>query len=407
MTLTSAPVEFDPLSEGFFNDPTEVYRRLRDEAPVYFNEQYGFYALSRFADVLSAHRDWEAFSSAHGIELFTLLTKDAEEIRGYRSIIMMDPPEHDRLRGLVSRVFTPRAIDALEPMVRDVIVGFLGPLDDAGEFDAVADFAAPFPVEVISRMLGVPEGERQAIRHRLDLSLHREPGQMEPSAENMQAVLEGAMYFSELTGEKRKHPGDDMLSRLTQVTIDRGDGTETGLDDAEIIGFASLLGGAGAETVTKLVGNAIVLLDRHPEQWQKILEDPGQIPRAVEEILRYWPPSQYQGRYCVVDRTFEGGTVPAGQPVLLLTGAATRDPRAFERADDFDVERPPAITIGFGHGAHSCLGAALARLESRIAIEELARRWARLEVDEGGLRRVHMANVAGFANVPVRATRRG
>jgi len=405
MSLTSAPVEFDPMSEDFFNDPTEVYRRLRDEAPVYFNERYGFYALSRFADVLAAHRDWEAFSSAHGIELFTLLTKDPEEVREYRSIIMMDPPEHDRFRGLVSRVFTPRAIAALEPMVRDVIVGFLEPLGDTPQFDAVADFAAPFPVEVISRMLGVPEGERQAIRHGLDLSLHREPGQMEPSAENMQAVLEGGVYFFELTSEKRKRPGDDMISRLTQVTIDRGDGTETGLDDAEIAGFAILLGGAGAETVTKLVGNAVVLFDRHPDQWRKVLDDPERIPRAVEEILRYWPPSQYQGRFCVENRTLEGGTIPAGHPVLLITGAATRDPRAFERADEFDMERPPAITIGFGHGAHSCLGAALARLESRIAIEELAKRWRSLEVDEAGLRRVHMANVAGFSNVPVRAAR--
>ena len=160
-----------------------MYRRLRDEAPVYFSEQYGFYALSRFADVLAAHRDWESFSSSHGIELFSL-SKDPEEIRQYRQLIMMDPPEHERFRALVSRVFTPRAVTALEPMIREVICGYLDPLDDASEFDAVADFSAPFPFEVISRMLGVPEGERQQIRHWLDMSLHREPGQMDPSPEN-------------------------------------------------------------------------------------------------------------------------------------------------------------------------------------------------------------------------------
>jgi cytochrome P450 len=402
MTATAAPVEFDPFSNEFFDDPTEVYRRLRDERSVYFNEHYGFYALSRFADVLSAHRDWQAFSSAHGIELFTLTSKDEEEIRAYGSIIMMDPPAHDRLRALVSRVFTPRAISALEPMVREVICSFLDPLDGADEFDAVADFAAPFPVEVISRMLGVPEGERQQIRHWLDAGLHREPGQLAPSAENERATIEAGMYWHTLTGEKRKHPADDMLSRLTQVTVDRGDGVETGLDDVEIAGFASLLGGAGAETVTKLVGNAVVLFWHHREQWQAIRDDHEKIPRAVEEILRYWPPSQYQGRFCVEEREFEGGTIPAGYPVLLLTGAATRDPRAFERADDFDIERQPGITIGFGHGVHACLGAALARLESRIALEELAKRWSRLEVDEDGLRRVNMANVAGYSNVPVR-----
>jgi cytochrome P450 len=404
MSVTAAPVEFDPFSDDFFNDPTEIYRRLRDEAPISFNEQYGFYALARFADVLAAHRDWEGFSSAHGIELFTF-SMDPEEIASFRSIIMMDPPEHDRFRALVSRVFTPRAVAALEPMIRDVICGFLDPFNDASALDAVADFAAPFPVEVIARMLGVPEGERQQIRHWLDASLHREAGQIAPSPENEQAVLESAVYFHELTVEKRKNPGDDMLSRLTQVTVDRGDGTETGLDDAEITGFVTLLGGAGAETVTKLVGNAVMLFWQHPDQWQKILDDRDKIPRAVDEILRYHPPSQYQGRYCVEERELESGTVPAGYPVLLLTGAATRDPRAFERADEFDIERQPGITIGFGHGAHSCLGAALARMESRIAIEELATRWQRLDVDEAGLRRVQMANVAGYANVPVTTAR--
>ncbi len=403
MTTTS-PVEFDPFSEDFFSDPTELYRRLRDEAPVSFSEKYGFYALSRFADVLAAHRDWEGFSSAHGIELFTL-SMDPEEVKNFRSLIMMDPPEHDRFRALVSRVFTPRAVTALEPMVREVIGGFLDRLNDADEFDAVADFAAPFPVEVISRMLGAPESERQNIRHRLDISLQREPGQMEPSPENQQAIIENGMLWHQLTVEKRQNPADDMLSRLTQVTVDRGDGVETGLDDLEITGFATLLGGAGAETVTKLVGNAVVLFWKHPDQWRKILDDHSKIPRAVDEILRYLPPSQYQGRYCVQTRELESGTVPAGFPVLLITGSATRDPRAFERADEFDIERNPGITIGFGHGVHSCLGAALARLESRIAIEELATRWRELQVDEAGLRRVRMSSVAGYSNVPVRAVR--
>ena len=404
MTTSTPPVEFDPLSEEFFNDPSEIYRRLRDEAPAYFSEQYGFYALSRFADVLGAHRDWKGFSSAHGVELFTL-SKDPEEVRSYQSIIMMDPPEHDRFRGLVSRVFTPRAVAALEPMVREVIRSFLDRSEDGRAFDAVADFAAPFPVEVISRMLGVPDGERQQIRHWLDNSLHREPGQVAPSPENEQAVLESAIYFHELTVEKRKHPGNDMLSQLTRVAVNRGDGVETGLDDAEITGFATLLGGAGAETVTKLVGNAVVLFWQHPDQWQKVVDDHSKIPRAVEEILRYWPPSQYQGRFCVEQRELESGTIPAGFPVLLVTGAATRDPRAFEHADEFDIERRPGVTIGFGHGVHSCLGAALARMESGIAIEELATRWKKLDVDEQGLRRVQMANVAGYSNVPVRAVR--
>jgi cytochrome P450 len=402
--VTTTAVEFDPFSSDYFDDPTEVYRRLRDEAPVYFNEKYGFYALSRFADVVSAHRDWKGFSSTHGVDL-SMLTKDPSYVRAMRSIIMMDPPEHDRLRALVSRVFTPRAVTALEPMVRDVIRTFLDPVAERDSFDVVADFSAPFPVEIISRMLGVPEGERQQIREWLDLTLHREAGEMAPTPEGMKAMGEMGVYFYGLTVEKRANPQDDMLSRLTQVTVDRGDGTETTLEDAEIAGFATLLGGAGAETVTKLVGNAAVLLDAHPDAWDRLAADPGLVPAAVEEILRILPPSQYQGRFSVEDREFEGGTVPAGHPVLLLTGAATRDPRAFERPDDFVIDRPASVAIGFGHGVHSCLGAALARMESRIAIEELTTRFHRLHVDRDGLRRVHMSNVAGYANVPVTVER--
>jgi cytochrome P450 len=402
--MNIAQVEFDPFSAEYFDDPSEVYRRLRDEAPVYFNPTYGFYALSRFADVLSAHRDWHGFSSAHGVDLSSL-SQDAEIIKALGMMIMMDPPEHNRFRTLVGRVFTPRAMVELEPMVRQVIVELLDPLVERETFDVVADFSGPFPVEVISRMLGVPAGERQQIRHWLDLTLHREPGEMDPTPEGQTAILELVGYFHDLSREKRRQPADDMLTRLTQVTVDRGDGVETVLTDREIAGFAGLLGGAGAETVTKLIGNAAVLFDKHPDQWQKIATDPSCIPDAVEEVLRYLPPSQYQGRFSLEERTFEGGTIPAGFPVLLLTGAATRDPRMFENADKFMINRPRALSVSFGQGVHICLGAALARLESRIALEELTARWKGLEVEKGGLRRVTMSNVAGYSNVPVTARR--
>jgi cytochrome P450 len=400
--MTTTAVEFDPFSDEYFNDPTETYRRLRDEAPVYFSERYGFYALSRFADVVSAHRDWQGFSSAHGVDLSTL-TKDPELISSFRSIIMMDPPDHDRLRALVSRAFSTRAVASLEPMIRTVVTDLLDQFG-SGEFDAVADFGALFPVEVISRMLGVPAADRQQIRHWVDISLHREPGENEFTPEGQQAAIEMGAYFYHLAVDKRANPGDDMVTRLTQVTVDRGDGSETGLDDTEIAGFSVLLGGAGAETVTKLIGNAVTLFARNPGQWQKVRDDVTKVPRAVEEILRILPPSQYQGRFSVEERSFEGGTIPAGFPVLLITGAATRDPREFDRPDEFDIDRQQSAAIGFGHGIHTCLGAALARMESRIAIEELAARWQRLEIDEDGLRRVHMSNVAGYANVPVHAT---
>jgi cytochrome P450 len=400
-TANESPVEFDPFADVFFDDPYEMYRRLRDEAPVYYSERYRFWALSRWEDVVAAHREWQTFSSTYGVDLATLRQNTPVS---YASIIMMDPPDHDRLRALVSRVFTPRAVTALEPMIREVIGGYLDQLEGRDGFDAVAEFSGPFPVEIICRMLGVPEADRQQIRHWLDIGLHREPGQVDPTPEGVAAAIAGGAYYHTLVGEKRLHPADDMLTRLTQVTVDRGDGEMTALDDIEIAGFAGLLGGAGAETVTKLVGNAVVLFARHPDQWQKVLDDPGRIPAAVEEILRYYPPSQYQGRYSVRDMTLHGVTIPAGYPVLLVTGAATRDDRFFTDPDRFDIERPPSLALGLGYGIHSCLGAALARMESRVAIEELARRWPRYEIDESGLRRVQMSNVAGYSNVPVRVT---
>jgi cytochrome P450 len=403
-TTLNSPLEFDPFSDEYFNGPYDLYKRFRDEAPVYFNEKYGFWALFRYHDILPAHKDWQTFSSAHGVDLSTLNTDEAL-IKMYRSLIMMDPPDHDRFRALVSRVFTPRAVAALEPMVREVIVAFLEPFDDADSFDAVHDFSGPFPVEIISRMLGVPEDERQQIRHWLDIGLHREPGQMDPTPEGTQAQMESGIYWFNLTEEKRKNPGDDMISRLIEVEVDRGDGEMTQLDNAEIAGFASLLGGAGAETVTKLVGNAVYLFHKNPGEYRKVIEDPTKIPSAVEEILRYYPPSQYQGRFSVQESTYSGVTIPAGFPTILITGSALRDDRFFDEPDVFNVDRTPTLQLGLGYGIHSCLGAALARMESRIAVEELAKRWPNYEVDEAGLARVQMSNVAGYSNVPVHRTR--
>ena len=395
---TMSEVEFDPFSPTYFDDPYEMYGRLRDEAPVYYSERYDFYALSRYEDVCAASKDWATFTSTHGVDLSTLSRPLTEPLQ---SLIMMDPPRHDRLRALVSRVFTPRAVTNLEPMVRAVILEQLDTLEGRDAFDAVADFAAPFPVEIISRMLGVPEGERQQIRHWLDRALTRDEGEKNANDDGMQAMHEFGAYMYGLAAAKRIDPADDMVSDLVACEVDDGEGGTTALDDVEIAGFATLLGGAGAETVTKLLGNAFVLFARNPDQWRKVVEDPATIPKAVEEILRILPPSQYQGRFAAVDSELHGVTIEAGHPVLLLTGAALRDERAIERPDDFEIDRPPMLSLGFGYGIHSCLGAALARMEARIAIEEMVTRWPAFAIDEAGLRRVHMSNVAGYSNVPV------
>jgi cytochrome P450 len=265
---------------------------------------------------------------------------------------------------------------ALEPMIRDVITSHLEPFDGADQLDAVADFSAPFPVEVISIMLGVPKGDRQQIRHWTDLMLHREPGDPSPTQEGMEAGLAQVVYFLELIAEKRAHPADDMITRLTEVEVEipvseGGDGSTHRLDDGEIAGFATLLAAAGSETVTKLIGNGVVLFARYPDEWQKVLDDPAKAQPAVEEVLRYWAPSQYQGRFTHQPAEFQGTTIPEGSPVFLITGAANRDEREYDDPDRFDIDREQGLGIGLGHGIHSCLGAALARLESKVAFEEL------------------------------------
>jgi len=392
-------VEFNPLSDDFFDDPYETYRWLRDEAPAYRNEQYGFWALSRFDDVVAAHRDWRTFSSEHGLTIDQLTNPDAN-VKG-QSIIMMDPPDHDRMRKLVSRAFTPRAITRMEPIAHQVITKYLDAVQGEPGFDAVTDFAAPFPVEVISAILGVPEADRQQIRHWTDAMLLRRPNDPNPTPEGMHAGLSQILYFLELIKDRRVHPSDGMIDQLIAVEVEGDDGRMQQLTDEEVAGFSTLLAAAGSETVTKLVGSAVVLFARNPGEWQKVLADPGKIPNAVEETLRYWAPSQYQGRFSHLDSEWHGVTIPAGEPVFLVTGAANRDEREYENPDAFDVDREIGLSIGLGHGIHACLGAALARLETRMAIEEWASRWPEYSVDDAGLRRVNMSNVAGYSNVPV------
>jgi cytochrome P450 len=399
--VSRGPVEFDPYSDDFFDSPYETYRRMRDEAPVYYNSRYGFYALTRYEDVAPALKDFDTYSSAKGITLDMIKAPEMPTDYG-KLIIMMDPPEHERMRKLVNKVFTPRAVASLEAMVRDTVSRFVAALDPSS-FDAVADFSALFPVEVITTMLGVPAEDRQQLRVWMDKGLEREPGSIGPSQEGLDAMMQSGAYYYALIQERRARPQDDMISRLTQVEITE-DGVDRHLDDIEIAGFASMLGGAGAETVTKLVGNAVVVFAENPDQWQKLRDDRGKIPAAFEELLRYEGPSQYQGRYSKRDATLHGTTIPAGSPVLLINGSATRDERVFPDPDRFDMdrERKFGYNLGFGFGIHSCLGAALARLEGRAAIEALADLIPRYEVDHSGLRRVHMTNVCGWANVPVR-----
>ena len=394
-------VEFDPFSEEFFNGAYDTYRPLREEAPVYYNAEWDFWALSRYDDVAPATKDHETYSSAKGATLDMVKAHD-DAIPLPKVIISMDPPEHQKMRKLVSNVFTPRAIAALEDMVSEKVRERIEALADPTSFDAVADFSALFPNEVITTMLGVPEQDREQIRQWLDLLLERRVGEIAVPPEGLQASMNTGMYYYNLIQQRRAEPRDDMISRLIETEIER-DGVVEKLTDVDIAGFATLLGGAGAETVTKLVGNAMVAFADFPEQWQMLREDRSKVPAAIEELLRYEAPSQYQVRTATRDVTLHGTTIPAGSVVLLLTGSATRDERMFPDPDrlDIDRDRRMGFNLAFGYGVHSCLGAALARMESRIAINALLDLLPDYKVDRAGLQRVAMSNVSGWSNVPI------
>ncbi|BBZ17779.1 cytochrome P450 [Mycolicibacterium gadium] len=399
--VAGSPIEFDPFSQDFFDGAYDTYRRLRDEAPVYYSAKWDFWALTRYDDVAPGTKDHETFSSAKGATLDMVHSHD-DAIPVPKVIISMDPPEHEKMRKLVSKVFTPRAIAALEDMVREKIYECLDGLDPSG-FDIVADFSALFPNEVITTMLGVPKEDRNQIRLWLDLLLERHTGEIAVPKTGYEASMNTGLYYYDLVQQRRARREDDMISRLIDTEIER-DGVVEKLTDVDITGFATMLGGAGAETVTKLVGNAMVAFADFPDQWHKLREDRSKIPAAVEELLRYEAPSQYQVRTATRDVTYYATTIPEGSAVLLVTGSATRDERMFENPDilDIDRERRMGFNLAFGYGIHTCLGAALARMESRIALDALLDLIPEYEVDRDGLQRVAMSNVCGWSNVPVR-----
>jgi cytochrome P450 len=408
--MTTEPVEFDPFSDDFFTHPYETYKRMRDEAPVYYSEKYDFYAITRHEDVSAAFKDVETFSSSRGIDLSMVQSGKPAPAQ---LIIMLDPPDHRRMRSLINRVFTPKAVSRLQPMIEEVVDQYLAPVQkqvaETGEFDVVHDFSALFPVEVITRMLGVPVEMRQQVRLWLDKSLEREPGTIHTSEEGMEAGIASGMMYYDLITSRRENPQDDMISALIAVEVEREEGTGemTQLDDIEITGFASLLGGAGAETVTKLIGNAAVIFGENPDQWDRMAADRSLVPGAVEELLRYQAPAQYMVRYCMKDTTLHGVTIPEGAAVMVIPGSGNRDERAFPDADRFDIERPrdQAVNLGLGYGIHSCLGAALARMESAIALDRLLDLMPKYDVIHEGCKRVSMTNVAGWKHVPVKVTK--
>jgi hypothetical protein len=395
---TVAP-SYDPYDYAIHEDPYPTYAALRARAPAYFNDQHNFWALSRHADVVAAFRDDLTFSSADGVSLDPSAT--GPQAAKVMSFLAMDQPQHGKMRRLVSKGFTPRRVSELEPRVRAITDEHLAPALESCDFDFIEDVAAKVPMDVVSELLGVPVADRGELRRLADVLVHREEGLFDVPAEAATASIDLAVYYLELIAERRRSPRDDLTSALLAVDMDG-----ERLSDEDIAAFLFLMVVAGNETTTKLLGHCWYWGWRNPDQVAKPFADPAAVQPWVEETLRYDTSSQMLARTTTADVTMHGRSIPAGSRVLLLVGAANRDERVFSEPDRYDIDRDTSESMSFGSGRHFCLGASLARLESRIVLEQLLTRVIAYDVDDAGAQRVHSVNVRGFARLPTSVTLR-
>ena len=387
---------YDPASYALQENPFPTYRRMQEESPLHHNPELGFWALTRFDDVIQGLTDHVSLSSAQG----TLIEQIASGEPPPDMMIFTDPPRHDALRKLVSRAFTPRRVAALEIDIRAMCTQWLDPVAEAGEGEIVADLAGKLPMAVIARLLGTPAEEDARLKELSDRLLHRDEGSVAQPQDAAAAGSELFAYFSELIVERRRQPADDMITDLIQAELFGPDGETQRLNDMELIMFCLLLGVAGNETTSKLIATGTVVLADFSGERARLAKDPRLWSSAVEELLRFDAPSHYQGRVTTRDMHWFGKTVPAGSTVLLVNGAANRDPREFRDPQLFVADRPIERHLALGHGIHFCLGAALARLETRVAVEELVRRFPSYDIDRAGVERFHSSNVRGLSKVP-------
>jgi len=385
-----AVVELNPFDHSFQSNPYPTYQWLREEAPVYHNERLDFWALSRFDDVLAALHDTATYTSTKGVAL----EDDGQGLS--KSMIHMDPPDHTQLRKVIARRFTPKRIAELEPLVREWAQSLAGQLAGRAQFDVVQDYSALLPATVISVMLGLPESEHESVRVWTDDLLTRPEDRIEQGLPADEATQKLAVLSASYAAQRRADPNDDILSLLVTMEC-----MGEPLTDAEVIGMCLLLISGGHETTSKLIANGVRLFGRHPEQRRAVIEDPALMIPAVEELLRFTSPTQYMTRTTTADVVVRGATIPAGSKVALLFGSGNRDPREFDRPDEFDIFRPNPRILAFGHGAHVCLGAAVARLEGRIALQEFLARFPDYEVDESGITYMHSGNVQGPTRMPI------
>lgn len=394
--MSGADVYYDPYDAGIDADPYPVWKRMRDQTPLYFNERHEFFALSRYEDVESGLLDWKTYRSGRGTVL-EILKQNIDIPPG--SILFEDPPLHDQHRSLLVRVFTPKKMSALEPLVRDYCARALDPLVGADGFDFVKDLGGPMPMRVIGYLLGIPETDQEAIRERLDAGMRLDEGSADRTGDENFAFVE---MFAEYIDWRAKHPSDDLMTELLNAELQEEDGSTRRLTREEVLTYVSLLAGAGNETTTRLIGWTGKVLGEHPDQRRQITEDRLLLTNAIEELLRYEAPSPVQARYVARDVTHHGQTVPEGSAMLLLNGSANRDERKFADADRFDIHRSIGRHLSLGYGLHHCLGAALARLEGRVALDEVLNRFPDWEVDTDRAVQAKTSTVRGWESLPVR-----
>ena len=390
-TAATSTVYYDPYDVGITADPYPTYARLRDVAPLYYNERYDFWALSRHADVEKALSNWETFSNSRS-DILELIKSTFDMPKGV--MMFEDPPEHTMLRGLMSRVFTPRRMAEIEDQIRRYCVSCLDPLVGSGGFDIISELASMMPMRVIGMLLGIPESEQISVRDANDANLRTRPGA--PMKVTDAAKIADGSIYADYVEWRSANPSDDLMTALLNVEFTDERGVDRRLTRKEVLHYTQVVAGAGNETTGRLIGWLAKVLAEHPDQRREVVEDRSLLLRAVDETLRFEPTGPHVARYTARDFEYDGTTVPAGSAVLLLFGAANRDERRYRWPDTFDIHRDNISHLSFGKGVHYCLGANLARLEGRVALDELLNRWPEWEIDYETARLAPTSTVRGW-----------
>jgi cytochrome P450 len=394
-TATESDVYFDPYDLDINADPYPVYARLREEAPAYHNDRYDFWALSRHADVEQALRNWQVFSNTRS-DILDVIKAGVDLPPGV--IMFEDPPVHTMHRGLMSRIFTPKRMAALEDQVRAFCARSLDPLVGSDGFDIIEELAVVMPMRVIGMLLGIPEADQVAVRNKTDDNLRTVPGQ--PMQVREESVASGDM-FADYIDWRAAHPSDDLMTHLLNATFEDETGEVRTLTRDEVLTYTAVVAGAGNETTGRLIGWLAKLLAEHPDQRREVVEDRSLVPKVIDEALRFEPTGHAVARYVMEDVDHHGTTIPAGSPVLLLVAAANRDPRRYTDPDVFDIHRKDITHLTFGYGLQFCLGANLARLEGRVALDELLRRFPEWEIDDDDIELAPTSTVRGWERMPL------